>query len=134
MTKLLRLIPRLQFRQPKTKTGFVKNCFLTFFFLLTALLFGEQAAAQTIATIGAGSQSGTSSNSATGDPGPMYRSTNTSNFVYSRYHYLYTQAELAAAGITPGVNITSLAWNKDLDAATNSPATFQIWIKNSAKT
>src|SRR5688500_11041880 len=89
---------------------------LTCLFLLTmviSVLTVFNANGQTTVTIGAGASSGTSSNGATGDPGPMYRSTATSNFVYSRHHYLYTQAELAAAGITPGQNITKLAWNKD---------------------
>src|SRR5690606_17449310 len=101
---------------------------------LGAMVQSFSGFAQTTVTIGAGSQSATQSNSATGDSGPMYRSTATSNFVYSRHHYLYTQAELATAGITGGVNITKLAWFKDLAAETNSPATFQIWIKNSTKT
>lgn len=90
--------------------------------------------AQTTITIGAGSQSGTQSNGAAGDCGPMYRSTNASNFVYSRHHYLYTAAELAAAGITAGNNITQLAWNNQNGAGTNSPCIFQIWIKNSSLT
>src|SRR5688572_6315254 len=130
MNKKLLLFLKLQNKQPAARSGFLKSCILPCFFLLTALLFTHQVFAQTVVTIGAGSQSGTSSNSATGDPGPIYRSTNTSDFVYSRYHYLYTQAELIAAGVPGGVNITKLAWNKDLAAATNSPATFQIWIKN----
>jgi hypothetical protein len=80
---------------------------VTFLFLL--LITQLTATAQTTVTIGAGAQSGTSANSATGDPGPMYRSSATSDFVYARYHYLYTQAELAAAGITAGQSITKLA-------------------------
>jgi parallel beta-helix repeat protein len=101
--------------------------------LLLAIIFHSVVTGQTV-TIGAGASSGTASNTATGDAGPIYRSTNTSDFVYSRYHYLYTQSELAAAGITPGMNITTIGWNKDNVAATNSPATFQVWIKNSSKT
>jgi hypothetical protein len=84
--------------------------------------------------IGAGSQSGTSSNSATGDPGPAYRSTSTSNYVYSRHHYLYTQTELAAAGITPGSMISEVSWYMDNGAGTNGPADFEIWLKNSSLT
>src|SRR5215204_1163029 len=95
--------------------------FLSFLLFLGLMVGTLTSSAQTTVTIGAGSQSATQSNSATGDSGPMYRSGATSNFVYSRHHYLYTQAELAAAGVTSGVNITKLAWFKDLAAATNSP-------------
>lgn len=98
------------------------------FFTLNSIL------AQSTAIIGAGSQSGTSANSATGDPGPIYRSGATSNFIYSRHHYLYTQSELAAAGIFPGVYITMLSWYKDNAAAFNNAAAFEIWMKNSSLT
>lgn len=82
--------------------------------------------------IGAGSQTGTASNGATGDSGPMYRSTNTSAFIYSRHHYYYSAAELAA--LPPGSIITHLAWNKDNNAASNSACNFEIWCKNSSLT
>ncbi|MBK6641156.1 MAG: hypothetical protein IPG39_07895 [Bacteroidetes bacterium] len=62
----------------------------------------------------------------------MYRSTATSNFVYSRHHYLYTAAELSA--IPAGDQITKLAWNNQNGAGTNGPCVFQIWIKNSSLT
>ncbi|HQW18850.1 MAG TPA: hypothetical protein PKZ48_12140, partial [Bacteroidia bacterium] len=90
--------------------------------------------AQTTVTIGAGSQSGTQSNSAAGDCGPMYRSTASSAFVYSRHHYLYTQSEISSAGIPSGNLITKLAWYNQNGAGTNSPCIFQIWMKNSALT
>ena len=93
--------------------------FLVVFFTLT------EVNGQTTVTIGAGAQTGTSANSATGDPGPMYRSTGASNFVYSRHHYLYTATELAAAGITSGQIISVLEWNLDNSAASNSPFLFQ---------
>lgn len=89
---------------------------------------------QTVITIGAGASTGTSANSATGDCGPMYRSSATSNFVYSRHYYLYTATELAALGLPNGVNITSLAWFKDNVARTNSGCVFQIWMKNTTDT
>jgi hypothetical protein len=82
--------------------------------------------------IGAGGTTGTASNGATGDSGPMYRSGSTSNFVYSSHHYLYTQAELSAAGLPPGSIITNLAWNKTNAAASNAPFLFQIWMQNSS--
>lgn len=104
------------------------------FIVAMSFLFATVANSQITVTIGAGAQNGTSANTSTGDPGPMYRSTAASNFVYSRYHYLYTAAELSAAGIPVGNLITKLAWNKDNNSATNSPCVFQIWIKNSAAT
>ena len=115
------------------KTFLINMDFKQIFFA-GMLLFSSVAFTQITVTIGAGTQTGTSVNSATGDSGPMYRSGATSNFVYSRYHYLYTAAELTAAGIPSGNLITKLAWNKDNVSATNSPSTFQIWIKNSSLT
>ncbi|MEO8148490.1 MAG: T9SS type A sorting domain-containing protein [Bacteroidia bacterium] len=113
-----------------SKTLLITRLFCAFAFTL----FCFNLRAQTTVTIGAGALSGTSANSATGDCGPMYRSSATSNFVYNRHHYLYTAAELATAGIPAGNNITKLGWNKDLAAATNGPCIFQIWIKNSSST
>jgi hypothetical protein len=104
------------------------------------LLFGAMATtamhsiAQAPVIIGAGALSGTSSNGAAGDCGPMYRSSGTSSFIYSRHHYLYTAAELATAGINAGSIITELAWNKDNACAFSGPAKFEIWIKNSTLT
>lgn len=56
-------------------------------------------------------------------------------FKASRYSYLYTQAELAAAGITSGSVITSLGWMKSNAAPTNGgPAHYRIYMKNSSAT
>jgi hypothetical protein len=110
---------------------FFKNYLIVMF---ASGFFLSTVQAQVTVTIGAGSQTGTQANSATGDCGPMYRSTNASNFVYSRHHYLYTASELSAAAIPAGTLITKLAWNKDNSSATNSPCTFQIWIRNSSLT
>jgi hypothetical protein len=88
--------------------------------------------AQLTTTIGAGSISTNTANSAVGDPGPMYRSSTTSTFIFSRYHYLYNAQELAASGITPGSSISRLAWFKNNSSAANSACLFQVWIKNSA--
>jgi hypothetical protein len=109
----------------------MKKLFLLFYAVL--LTFGGLRA-QTTVTIGAGASSGTASNGATGDPGPMYRSGPTSNFVYSRHHYLYTAAELASAGIPAGSLITDVQWNLDNAAASSAPFLFEIWMKNSALT
>ena len=81
-----------------------------YLFILLALFCTGSVHAQSQITIGAGSQSGTSSNGSTGDPGPIYRSSASSSFDYSRHHYLYTASELAAAGLTPGAIITHLGW------------------------
>lgn len=94
----------------------------------------QSVSAQSNIIIGAGSQMGTSANSATGDPGPMYKSTATSNFVYSRYSFLYTAAELASAGLLSGDMITDVAWFKANSAMGNSPCVFEVWIKNSTLT
>jgi hypothetical protein len=104
--------------------------YLFILFLLTA----NHLYAQTQITIGAGSQSGTSSNGSTGDPGPIYRSSASSSFDYSRHHYLYTASELAAAGLTPGAIITDLAWYKTNNAASNGNFQFEIWMENSSLT
>lgn len=63
--------------------------------------------------------------------GPIYRSTAASAYDASRYSYLYTQAELAAAGITVGAVITSLGWTKNNTATSNGGAIFRIYMKNS---
>ncbi|WP_276131698.1 fibronectin type III domain-containing protein [Polluticoccus soli] len=97
-------------------------------------LIVDAAHSQQTAIIGAGAQSGTSSNSSTGDPGPVYRSSASSSNDYSRHHYLYTQSELTSAGITPGSVITKLAWYKANSAASNGNYHFEIWIKNSSLT
>lgn len=100
--------------------------------LFLILLGGGMSFAQTPIIIGAGTQSGTSSNGATGDPGPMYRSSASSNFVYSRHHYLYTSSELAA--LPTGAVITEIAWNKDNNAASNANFLFEIYMANSSLT
>ncbi|NLN25940.1 MAG: fibronectin type III domain-containing protein, partial [Bacteroidetes bacterium] len=102
--------------------------------IVVFLLLPIQLFSQVNAVIGAGSQSGTSSNGATGDPGPIYKSTGTSDFLYSRHHYYYSQAELSAEGIVPGSIITKLAWYKDNNAASNAPHDFEVWLKNSTAT
>ncbi|HRH62457.1 MAG TPA: T9SS type A sorting domain-containing protein [Bacteroidia bacterium] len=92
------------------------------------------ASAQSNLIIGSGSQMGTSVNSATGDSGPMYKSTATSNFVYSRYSFLYTATELASGGLVSGDMITDVSWFKANNAMGNSPCVFEVWIKNSSLT
>jgi len=71
-----------------------------------------------VATVG----SGTASNTSTSFPTP-YGAFYTSNHV----QYMFTVAELNAAGITPG-NITSLAFNQSAGYTGNAMGNFQIMI------
>lgn len=65
--------------------------------------------------------------------GPIYMS-NTLFYRYSRFAYLYTQAELSAAGILPGTEILSVGWMKSTANSAAGPATFSIYMKNSSAT
>ncbi|MBK9146808.1 MAG: T9SS type A sorting domain-containing protein [Flavobacteriales bacterium] len=62
--------------------------------------------------------------------GPIYLSS-TLFYRYSRFAYLYTQAELAAAGIVPGTIILSTGWMKSTASTAAGPAVFNIYMKNS---
>ena len=64
-------------------------------------------------------------------PGPAYRSSSSSGYDASRYCYLYTSSELAAAGISAGALITDLGWIKDNSDSAKGPANFTILMKNS---
>ena len=63
--------------------------------------------------------------------GPIYRSSNSSAYDASRYSYLYTASELAAAGISPGSIINDLGWMKNNNATTTGGGIFRIYMKNS---
>ncbi|WP_139422046.1 GEVED domain-containing protein [Chryseobacterium mulctrae] len=63
--------------------------------------------------------------------GPIYRSSNSSAYDASRYSYLYTASELAAAGITSGAIINDLGWVKNNNATTTGGGIFRIYMKNS---
>lgn len=63
--------------------------------------------------------------------GPIYVSA-TLFYRYSRFAYLYTQAELAAAGILPGTQITTVGWMKSTANSTAGPAVFSIYMKNTS--
>lgn len=65
--------------------------------------------------------------------GPIYIST-TMFYTYSRFAYLYTQAELAAAGITSGTTISAVGWMKSNGSSSAGPSNFKIYMKNSAAT
>lgn len=66
--------------------------------------------------------------------GPMYRSSASSSFDYSRHNILYTAAELSAAGITAGAVISTLSWDKYDAYATTGNAKMDIYMKNSGAT
>ncbi|MCO6483569.1 MAG: T9SS type A sorting domain-containing protein [Flavobacteriales bacterium] len=63
--------------------------------------------------------------------GPVYVSS-TLFYKFSRYAYLYTADELAAAGITPGSQILGVGWMKSTANSTQGPAVFKIYMKNSS--
>ncbi len=65
--------------------------------------------------------------------GPVYRSAAASAFDASRYTYLYTAAELAAAGITSGAVINLVGWVKNNTATSlGVGGIFRIYMKNTA--
>lgn len=68
---------------------------------------------------------------------PIYRSSATSTFDYSRAAFLYDAAELAAAGMPANATITAIEWDKSNTGATVSNTAaivFNILMKNSAAT
>ncbi|OON70500.1 GEVED domain-containing protein [Hymenobacter sp. CRA2] len=60
--------------------------------------------------------------------GPLYRSSATSTFNFSRYAHLYTPADL---GLAPGSVITQLAWLKSDAGEVTGSNTFTVWLENS---
>ena len=96
-------------------------------------MVGFNSIAQTNVIIGAGANSFTSSNGATGDCGPIYRSAAASAFDYSIHHHLFTAAELSS--IPSGSVITNIAWFLNNGAATTGNAQkFNIYMNNSGLT
>ena len=65
---------------------------------------------------------------------PVYRFSATSTTNGSRSNILFTQAELALAGITPGVTITSVQFNKVNSANFVTPATYSMHMANTSNT
>lgn len=64
--------------------------------------------------------------------GPIYRSSAASAYDASRYCYLYTASELAAAGITSGSVISLVGWAKNNTATTTGGGIFRIYMKNTS--
>lgn len=86
----------------------------------------------TVVVIGTGTLASTT----TQNGSPIYRSSTTSAFDYAQSVQLLTQADLAAAGITPGSTITKIAYRKT-SPHTLSPgrtATYRAYAKNSTAT
>ena len=76
---------------------------------------------------------GTSSSSSRG---PIQRSDVNSSTVYTRWHHVYTEADLAAAGLECGASLTGLNWEKGNSNIIDQPgdATWKVYIKNSTST
>jgi hypothetical protein len=93
------------------------------FILVSILSLGSifNAYSQTVVTIGTGALTSYLY-------GPIYRSSATSNFIYSRYAYLYTETEL---GIPCNSTITKVEWY--LTSGTiNANNTFNVLMFNSS--
>ncbi len=95
------------------------------FFLLIVFSTILESKAQLIAQIGTDSLTTITLYS------PFYRFGATSTTRWSIANIVYTQAELAAVGITNGATITSLEFNKANSGASTSPFSFQIKMANS---
>ncbi len=76
---------------------------------------------------------GTPGSPASHNAGPLYRSSASSSFDVSRYSYLFTASELAAAGLTNGDVIQSLGWRKANNATVSPGAEVRIYMKNSTQ-
>jgi hypothetical protein len=105
---------------------------IIYFFLFTVLL-------ATIATTGSHAQTVFITTGTAGTPaynaGPVYRSSASSAFDASRYCYLYTAAELSAAGITPGSVISLVGWVKNnTTTSLGAGGIFRIYMKNTSAT
>ncbi len=65
---------------------------------------------------------------------PLYRYSATSVTNGSRANILYTQSELAAAGIFTGATITALEFNKVNAGTFNTPCTYNMYMANTSNT
>jgi len=61
--------------------------------------------------------------------GPIYRSSSSSSFDYSRYSYLYTAAEMAAQGIPSGAIIKALPGIKRTTSRTKGEGFLKFFAK-----
>src|SRR5688572_24607654 len=115
--------PKRSFKKKLVQTN------VTLLFSFLAFLLAHQGLAQSTVTITGGTAA-----TATHNAGPIYRSSASSAYDASRFSYLFTAAELAAAGIPNGAIITGIAWNKTNNGETVAGATakFDIYLKNSS--
>lgn len=76
------------------------------------------------------------STSSSASRGPTQIAGGTSTVKYSRFHMVYTAAELATVGITSGSTITELQWNRGNSNIIQGAgdAFFKIYLKNSSAT
>lgn len=94
--------------------------------MLLSLLYHDIASAQTIVTLGSAVSTSSSS-------GPANSTTAADR--NERHMCIYSAAELAAAGITAGTNLLSIAWEKTGAAFYyNKNLTIRVWLKHSAVT
>jgi hypothetical protein len=99
--------------------------------LLTLLGSAASTLAQTTVTIGSTTVPPVAPATSDYYFGPIYRSTATSSFNYSRYAHLYTAGEL---GIPSGATITQLEWLKADAGAVTGANTFNVLLGNSTAT
>ncbi|MBS1741150.1 MAG: hypothetical protein JST88_11505, partial [Bacteroidetes bacterium] len=112
------------------KRKFLLNTTQYLLLLLLALVFkADQLSAQTVSI-------GTTGTLSSYFYGPIYRSSSTSVFHYSKYAYLYTATEIAAAGINNGDQISAISFYKNSTfqlSGTNS-GTMKIYANNTTNT
>jgi hypothetical protein len=105
-------------------------CWLRVMVVMMLCLQGVEAFTQ-IATFGAPGVPGSVSDKC----GPIARLSASSAEDYSQHYYLYTAADMAAAGILPGSTITGIAWYKANNGATtagNNSSRWMVHMKNSS--
>ncbi len=101
---------------------------VTSMMILSLLSIGANAQ---VATFGAPGVAG----SPLSNCGPVTRTSASSNEDFSQHYYLYTAADMAAAGVLPGSTITSIRWFKANNGATapgNLSSIWRVHMKNSA--
>ena len=106
----------------------MKRIYTPLLFVLSLLLVNTDILGQT-ATIGTGTETPSVTLYS-----PVYRSSSSSSFDYSRSNILYTASELTTAGITSGAVISQIAFFKVGPGATNGDASFSIYMANSSTT
>lgn len=97
------------------------------------LLMHLVTSAQSVLQLGTSTNNPLNLNSATTDGGPIHRR-GTITATHSKYHYVYTAAELSA--LPANAVITKLSYNKGNTSVSLPPSTntFEIWLKNSTST